>query len=99
VQNTMKLNCSYQQSSWVVDVTILYAHDNYYDVVANRYGSRFHMMVGTHAYGTFLCVPRLGISCELAHLTDTFWNTESIGQYFNAYDTATIVTVISHLPI
>lgn len=93
----MKINCTYKQSAWEVDVTILYTHDNYYDVVVSRRGSRFHMMVGTHVYGSFLCVLRRGISCELVHLTHTFWNTESIGKYFNVEDSITIVTAISYL--
>ena len=71
----------------------------YYELVVSGYGSRFHILVGSYAYGFFLCIPRLGISCELSYLNDYFWNTESLGQYLSKYDTHTIVMALSYLTL
>ena len=71
----------------------------YYELVVSGDGSRFHILVGSYAYGFFLCIPRLGISCELSYLDDPFWNTESLGQYLSKYDTHTIVMALSFLTL
>lgn len=46
-------------------------------VEANGYS--FHLLFGSQCNGNFLCIPNWRIGCELSHLSDTFWNEESIG--------------------
>lgn len=41
-------------------------------------GSRFHLIVGKHAYGNYLCIPNWDIGTEVAALTDNFWNEERL---------------------
>ncbi len=43
-------------------------------------GYSFHLLFGSQCNGNFLCIPDWRIGCELSHLTDTFWNKESIGR-------------------
>ena len=41
-------------------------------------GSLFHLIVGQHKYGNFVCIPNWDIGTELAGLDDIFWNTEHL---------------------
>lgn len=77
---------------------ILSGNDVYYDLLVSGRGRSFHIIVGAHAYGNFICVPSMGIGCELSSLTDTFWNQESISRcLLNSYDSATLVAAIEQL--
>ena len=41
-------------------------------------GSRFHVIIGSYAYGYFVCIPDCNIGVELSYLTDDFWNREKL---------------------
>lgn len=41
-------------------------------------GSSFHVLVGVHSYGNYICVPNWNVGAELAELRDVFWNRESL---------------------
>ena len=41
-------------------------------------GSSLHVLLGSHAYGNFICIPNWDIGCELASLSDSFWNLERL---------------------
>ena len=41
-------------------------------------GSRFHLIVGKHSYGNYLCIPNWDVGTELSSLTDLFWNEERL---------------------
>ena len=44
-------------------------------------GSRFHLIVGKHSYGNYLCIPNWAVGTELSTLTDLFWNEERLRHY------------------
>ena len=44
-------------------------------------GSRFHLIVGKHSYGNYLCIPNWDVGTELSSLTDLFWNEERLRHY------------------
>lgn len=44
-------------------------------------GIQFHLLVGRHSYGNYLCIPDWDIGTELSSLADTFWNEERLRQY------------------
>ena len=54
---------------------------NPYEVKVTARGSSFHLIVGHHQYGKFICIPNWNIGTELASLTDRFWNYERLTCY------------------
>lgn len=62
-------------------------------------GSHFHLIVGKHAYGNYICIPNWNIGTELAALSDTFWNEERLRNHgrMRKVDACTIVTALKIL--
>ena len=51
------------------------------DIHAN--GWSFHIIVGKHKNGNYICIPNWNTGSELAGLDDTFWNSERLRNYTN----------------
>ena len=49
-----------------------------YEVEVSARGSYFHLLVGHHTYGNYICIPNWNIGTELASLSDSFWNLERL---------------------
>lgn len=49
-----------------------------YEATVEAEGYSFHILVGSQINGKFLCIPDWRLGCELAGLSDIFWNQESI---------------------
>lgn len=49
------------------------------DVEAN--GWSFHVLVGEHQYGRYICIPNWNIGSEYSNVDDEFWNSERLKQY------------------
>ena len=49
------------------------------DIEAN--GWNFHVIVGKHNSGYYICIPNWNIGSELAGLADSFWNSERLSNY------------------
>jgi hypothetical protein len=62
-------------------------------------GSRFHLIIGKHAYGNYLCIPNWNVGTELSSLTDIFWNEERLRNHskLTKVDTRTVVTALKIL--
>ena len=75
-------------------------------------GSRFHLIVGRHSYGNYLCIPNWDVGTELSSLTDLFcvgtelssltdlfWNEERLRHYsrMKKADACTIVLALKVL--
>ena len=62
-------------------------------------GSRFHLIVGKHSYGHYLCIPNWDVGTELSSLTDLFWNEERLRHYsrMKKADACTIVSALKVL--
>ena len=44
-------------------------------------GWSFHVIIGTHKNGNYICIPNWNIGSELGRLEDTFWNKERLENY------------------
>ena len=44
-------------------------------------GWNFHIIVGKHINGNFICIPNWYVGSELAKLDDHFWNCERLTHY------------------
>lgn len=62
-------------------------------------GSSFHLIVGHHKYGTYICIPNWNVGTELASLTDRFWNYERLINYteLSIVDAYSIVNALVEL--
>ncbi|MBQ6088087.1 MAG: hypothetical protein IJK95_00850 [Firmicutes bacterium] len=47
----------------------------------NANGWYFHVIVGKHSNGNYICIPNWSIGSELASLDDSFWNCERLTHY------------------
>lgn len=69
-----------------------------YELTVNARGSYFHMLVGKHADGNYLCIPNWGIGIELSRLTDRFWSHERLCQSgLSPVDASSIADALSAL--
>lgn len=53
-------------------------------------GSYFHIIVGEHSYGKYVCIPNLNLGSELAALDDVFWNRERLSRLMGEVDATTL---------
>ena len=62
-------------------------------------GSSFHLIVGHHSYGNYICIPNWDIGTELSALTDVFWNEERLRHYsrMKKVDACTVVAALRAL--
>ena len=62
-------------------------------------GSRFHLIVGKHSYGNYICIPNWDVGTELSALNDVFWNEERLRHYghIKKVDACTIVSALKAL--
>lgn len=69
-----------EHSTWEGSIVPLKLTDPYELEVSAR-GSLFHLVVGTHNFGKYICIPNWNIGTELASLSDRFWNYERLTAY------------------
>ena len=70
------------------------------DIHAN--GWNFHIIVGKHKDGNYICIPNWNIGSELADLDDAFWNSERLRNYTGLDETnsniiAAALAKLSHI--
>lgn len=44
-------------------------------------GCSFHLIIGKHENGYFLCIPNWGIGSDIGHLSSYTWNYERLSTY------------------
>lgn len=59
--------------------------------------STFHIICGSHRYGTYICIPNWGIGTELARLEDSFWNLERLTNTYPNLSTVDAVSIVDAL--
>ena len=62
---------------WTGEVTVLNRQAPY-EMEINARGTYFHLIVGKHAYGNYMCLPNWNIGAEMAGMSDNFWNWERL---------------------
>lgn len=72
-----KSRVSPHSASWKGTVDIIKKGDPCEAEVQAR-GSCFHILLGTHMYGNYICVPEWNIGTEVSSYEDIFWNEERI---------------------
>ncbi len=80
-----------KQKIWTGNIKILKQMPPY-EMEVNARGSYFHIIIGSHKYGNYLCIPNWNIGIELSCLTDNFWIFERLT---NTYPKLSTVDAIS----
>lgn len=63
---------------WIGEIIPIQLEREPYEVEVSARGSYFHLLVGHHAYGNYICIPNWDIGTELSSLSDSFWNLERL---------------------
>ena len=66
------------KKSWIGEIAPIQLEREPYEVEITARGSYFHLLVGHHAYGNYICIPNWDVGTELASLSDSFWNLERL---------------------
>ena len=66
------------KKAWYGEIVSLQLDSEPYEVEVSARGSYFHLLIGHHAYGNYICIPNWDIGTELASLSDSFWNLERL---------------------
>jgi hypothetical protein len=70
-----------------------------YEAEITARDSSFHVLIGHHIYGQYLCIPNWNVASELATLEDVFWNREQLVNYtkLNKTDASSVACGIAAL--
>jgi hypothetical protein len=86
-----------RKTVWQGEIRMLSMSDNTYEVEITGRGTYFHVIVGEHQYGNYICIPNHEVGCELATYSDMFWNTECLSKHLQEIDAVTVACGLSHL--
>ena len=68
-----------------------------YEFKVEALGYSFHLIIGRYDHGTYVCIPIWDIGCDLAALSDSFWNFERLHQA--GFDLANAITIADALGV
>ena len=83
------------EKNWTGYICPLNISRNEFDVTAR--GSTFHLLVGKHTYGNYLCIPNWRIGTEISSLLDCFWNRERLEQDYPELSKVDIISIVKAL--
>ena len=84
-------------SKWAGTIKYISQNNNLIEMEINSRGSYFHILVGKHRYGNFICIPNWDVGTELASLKDRFWNLERLTSLYPKIQPADLVSVVDGL--
>lgn len=64
-------------SEWKGSINVVSMKEPY-EVEIEARGSHFHLIIGKHKYGNYMCLPNWNIGSEMAAMQDSFWNWEKL---------------------
>lgn len=60
-------------------------------------GSMFHIILGQHSQGRYLCIPNWGIGMDIADPDDCFWNYEHLRAEYPKLSKVDAVSIVNAL--
>jgi len=94
----MEFTCTHKTEKkltrWTGEITGCKGNEKQCEFELQSRGLYYHVIVGQHDYGHYVCVPNWDVGCELADYTDMFWNTERLSKQLKIADAITIATAI-----
>ena len=97
----MEYPCIYhsgnRKQTWQGEIQLLHQEGHSLEAEINGRGTYFHVIVGRHRYGNYICIPNHDIGCELSDYSDIFWNRERLSQHLKKVDATTVAYGLVHL--
>lgn len=97
----MEFKCSYRtgkrQASWNGEIKKLHGSKEQCEFECNSRGNYYHVIVGKHDYGNYVCIPNWDVGCELADYVDYYWNVERLAKRLKKVDAITVATAIREI--
>lgn len=81
----IRYECIDKEESWTCEIHML-RNSEPYEMNLDTNGNRYHIIVGSHSYGNYICIPNWSIGSELASFYDIFWNTEQLMKVLSEKD-------------
>ena len=88
--------CKSGRENWEATLRPL-KEDPPYEFEVSARGSRFHLLVGRHMYGNYLCIPNWGIGTEISLLSDCFWNSEHLKTEYPNLSKTDVISIVNAL--
>lgn len=82
---------------WPGTIQLLHTKQESYELEITGRSSHFHVIIGTHSYGHYICIPNRSVGSDLAGLQDIFWNREQLyhNTSLNKADASTVACGIA----
>ncbi len=97
----MNFTCTHKTrsrtESWEGTIRIISRKGDCIETEITGRGSCFHVIIGPHAYGHFICIPNYEVGGELASYGDLFWNKERLRRRMGVIDATTVATALKYL--
>jgi len=79
--------------------TILWLEENevFIEAGIKARGSGFHIIIGNYRHGRYLCIPGWNIGCDLADLSDLYWNQEHLCEVLGRIDAVSIACALEKI--
>lgn len=62
-------------------------------------GSMFHIIIGHHSRGQYICIPNWGIGMDTADPDDCFWNYGHLSDLYPRLRKVDAVSIVNALPV
>lgn len=86
-------------TKWTGIITNLKGSEEQCEFEVQSRGTYYHVIIGKHDYGHYVCVPNWDVGCELADYSDLFWNTERLSKQLRTVDAITVATAIREIKV
>lgn len=97
----MKYICStkYEDKTvtWGASIGLIRHDGDTYEAEITGRGCRFHVIVGSHSSGFYICIPNFDVGSELADPEDVFWNYERLAGSLGSTDAVTVSEGLKYL--
>lgn len=86
-----------RKERWQGEIRLIHYSDACCEAEITGRGTYFHVIVGRHRYGNYICIPNHDIGSELSEFRDLFWNSERLSGLMRKVDAATVSHGLCHL--
>ena len=86
-----------RKEHWLGEIQLISYSGSFYEAEITGRGTYFHVIVGKHRYGNYICIPNHDVGSELSGFRDLFWNTERLSKKKKKVDAVTVAHGLCHL--
>lgn len=97
MEYTCTLVCGKHREEWKGEMRLVKSAGSFCEAEITGRGTYFHVIVGQHLYGHYICIPNRDVGSELSGLGDLFWNTERLSGLMGKADAVTVANGLCHL--